>query len=97
MSDDDLRSLEFAIASAPNAAPVVQGTSRLRKLRFALPGAGKRGGIRVCYVYFEAFGIVFLLTAFAKNEMSDLSSVERKEIAALIGRLETSLRNGGVQ
>jgi hypothetical protein len=61
LTDDDLRALEFAIATAPDAPPVMRGTGGLRKIRFA-PGrarAGKSGGARVCYAYFGEFGLVY--------------------------------------
>jgi hypothetical protein len=69
LGDDDLRSLESAIAEAPGRAPVMSGTGGLRKIRFATQfGSGKSGGARVCYAYFADFHLVYLCAVFPKNE-----------------------------
>ena len=43
------REMEESIVAAPDAAPVIQGTGGIRKLRWASSGRGKRGGIRTIY------------------------------------------------
>ncbi len=43
LSDDDLAVLEFTVAAAPTANPVIASTDGVRKMRFARPGMGKRG------------------------------------------------------
>src|SRR4051812_39093620 len=70
LDDDDLRTLEIAIMACPDRWPVIEGTGGLRKIRFAAPGSnrGKSGAFRVCFVYFEEYGSVWLVTIFGKNE-----------------------------
>ena len=46
LSEDDRREMEAAIVAVPDAAPVIQGTGGIRKLRWAGSGRGKRGGVR---------------------------------------------------
>lgn len=93
LNDDDLSVLQFAIMAAPRDAPVVPGTDGLRKLRFAPTrwGKGKRGAARVCYVYFEEFGIVLLVVAYAKNEQDDLSPDDKRIIRDMIRREKEAL------
>ncbi len=43
--------MEAAIAADPGAAPLIQGTGGIRKLRRAGSERGKRGGIRTIYFY----------------------------------------------
>ena len=77
----------------PKTAPVIEGTGGLRKLRFRPPGAhrGKSGSHRVCYVYFEEFGIVFLVTVYDKKQKDNLSAAAKKIIRQLIERQHSLL------
>ena len=40
--------------------------------------AVKRGGIRIIYYWQKSENLIYLLTVYAKNEMSDLSANEKK-------------------
>lgn len=93
LHDEDLSALQFAIMAAPRDSPVVPGTDGLRKLRFAPAqwGKGKRGAARVCYVYFEEFGIVLLVVAYAKSERDDLSPDDKRIIREMIRREKEAL------
>jgi hypothetical protein len=51
LSDESYAELQWFLATQPNAGNVVQGTGGLRQVRWALRGAGKRGGIRVMYFH----------------------------------------------
>lgn len=93
LNDEDLRALELSILLDPTRAPVVAGTGGLRKARFAPHRwhQGKRGALRICYVHFERAGLVALMTAYAKNEMGDLSPNQKAEIRKLILAIEKGL------
>jgi hypothetical protein len=71
---------------------VIAGTGGLRKIRFApqKSGAGKSGGVRVCYVLFDARAHLYLITIFAKNEKDNLTKEERNGIAALLTRIRNA-------
>ena len=88
LDDDDLRRLELLIMNDPKAGPVIRGTGKLRKLRFASEGKGKRGGIRVCYVDLSAAETVYLITAYDKTEKDDLTQEECAAIRKMITVLE---------
>jgi len=75
----------------PKLGPVMQGTGRLRKMRFSYGNRGKSHCARVCYVDFEIQGKTFLVMVFAKNEMENLSKAERNSIKQFIDRLEKSM------
>ena len=92
LTDDDLRRLEYAIMKDPQVGPVIPGTGKLRKRRFAYENKGKSGSTRVCYVDFLVYDTVYLITAYAKKEKENLSRAECNEIKKLIGILENSLR-----
>lgn len=84
--EHDLLALQLTMMENPHAGPVIQGTGGLRKLRFAPPrwGTGKRGALRVLYVYFEEFGHVLLVTVYAKNEDDNFSEADKKRVKQLI-------------
>lgn len=93
MGDDELRALQETLLQNPKAGPVIQGTGGLRKIRIAFEGRGKRGSGRAAYVDFTLHEAVYLITAYPKNEKNDLTSLERKEIAKMIVRLEHGLES----
>lgn len=95
----DLLALQVAIMSQPKGGAVIQGTGGLRKLEFAPPRGlggggrkrGKRNACRVCYVYFEEYHTVLLVTAYAKGRKEDLSNVEKSSIKKVIERIRHRL------
>lgn len=91
LTDEDLRKIENNILENPQIGKIIKGTGKLRKVRFPLPGRGKRGSTRVCYVDFLLQETVYMITAYAKNEKENLSQKERNEIKKAIDRLEESL------
>jgi hypothetical protein len=79
--------------SNPKRAPVISGTGGLRKLRFSPPQweMGKSGAVRVCYAYFEEYGIVFLIVVYRKSEKDNLTAAERAAIKTYINRAKVAL------
>src|SRR5687767_3313189 len=88
--DEDLWQLQLEIMSAPEKAPVIQGTGGLRKLRFSPRHlrSGKSGAARVCYAYFKECWIVLLVMAYAKNRKDSLSAAEKAGTKAYLERIE---------
>jgi hypothetical protein len=82
--------LEQSIAERPDAHPVVAGTGGVRKARWARPGMGKRGGVRVVYYFQTRAEIVYMLDIYAKNEKSDLTPADKRELRAIVSLLEGS-------
>lgn len=91
LMDDDLRRLEMEILKNPQTGAVIQGTGKLRKMRFAFGNKGKRGSARVCYVDFAVQETVYLITVYPKSEKENLTKAERNEIKKMIDLLENSL------
>lgn len=72
------------IAADPELGDVLVGTGGVRKVRFAVHGRGKSGGVRIVYFFRNEGMPIFLLTVFAKNEKANLSQAERNELAKLV-------------
>jgi len=80
LSDDEYRKLQLELLKNPQTGKVIQGSGGLRKIRVASKGKGKRGGNRVIYYYFDIFKRFYLLTIYAKNEMTDLTSDQKRQL-----------------
>lgn len=87
LPDEDYAELQGFLIEKPDAGSVIQGTKGLRKLRWASKNKGKRGGIRVIYYRLVKEEKIYLLTLYAKNEMSDLSATEKKVLDQLVEEL----------
>lgn len=62
-------------------------------------GRGKRGGARVIYYFHDSTMPLVLFTVYAKNEKSDLTAKEKKELRQLVGRIVAQFKpqqRGGV-
>jgi hypothetical protein len=81
--DDDLAALQTALMLRPAAGVVVPGSGGLRKLRFAARGHGKRSGARVIYYWVQTDDQIFLLYAYAKNETSDITAAQARQLRQL--------------
>jgi hypothetical protein len=79
VSDDHLRELQRHIMYG--AGDVIQGTGGLRKIRCAVAGRGKSGGLRVVFADYPATAKCVLVAAFAKNVKENLSKAERQILA----------------
>lgn len=95
LTDEDLAALQVLIMCNPKRGTVIKGTAGLRKLRYS-PEAwqtGQRGALRVCYVYFEKYGIVLLSLVFRKGELDDLSDAGKKAVKGAIERIKRQLQD----
>jgi len=82
------------IALHPTAGDVIPETGGVRKLRWAIPGRGKRGGARVIYYFHSEKLPVFLLAAYGKNEKANLTKAERNAMAKLVPMLAQQYQAG---
>jgi hypothetical protein len=51
LRDDEYVLLQAALAEDLEAGSLIRGSGGVRKLRWALRGSGKRGGLRVIYTF----------------------------------------------
>ena len=90
--DEELRKIEINIMQNPKKYPVIKGTGGLRKMRWKIGNKGKRSGIRICYIDFEDYNIVYLMLLYAKNEKADLSDEEARKVKLYIDQIHNSLK-----
>jgi hypothetical protein len=87
LTEADRRAIVDHLAAHPAAGALIEGTGGVRKLRWARPGMGKSGGVRVIYYFHSGAMPLYLLAMFAKNERANLSKAERNALAGLVGVL----------
>ena len=83
LDDGDYRQLQVTLALKPEAGALIRGSGGLRKIRWAVRGRGKSGGIRVIY-YLVDDGEIYFLLAYAKNEQEDLDSRQLRILRNLV-------------
>ncbi len=89
LDDEEREELVDFLALNPTTGDIIAGTGGVRKVRWALPGRGKSGGARVIYFYHDPGMPLFLLDAYAKNEMANISHADRNDLKRLVGILKT--------
>jgi hypothetical protein len=96
--EDDLLALQLLMMAAAKKARVIPGTGGLWKMRFAPASwiVGSSGAARVCYVYFEDFGIVLWVIAYSKSETDDLSDAGKVTIRKVIAETRRYLERRGM-
>lgn len=83
-TDEEYRLLQLHLIGKPDVGVLIPGSGGLRKLRWRLPGRGKRGGARVIYYWKSAAGQIFLLFLYPKNVRADLSLAELRVLRQLV-------------
>ena len=92
VSREELSAIIDHFAQNPDAGDIIPGTGGARKLRFARPGMGKRGGYRIITFYADADIPVFLLDIYSKSSQANLSKADRNEMRAILSALPDEFR-----
>jgi len=83
LSDDEFALFQGFLFSNPKAGAVIQDTGGLRKVRWAIKGRGKSGGVRVIYFYLTATAQIRLIAIYKKGIKDDLNAAEKKVLKKL--------------
>ena len=74
------------LAQQPDVGSIIPGGGGLRKVRWSIKGKGKRGGSRVIYYWFVEDESILMLFIFKKNERSDLTKEQVKQLRTVVER-----------
>ena|SRR5688572_15890303 len=90
LSSEEREALILWLAQYPEAGDPIVGTGGVRKLRFAAKGKGKSGGVRVIYYFHDRDMPIYALVLYGKGERADLTSDERKAVAAFAAAIKAT-------
>ena len=95
LTDDEYSLLQGELMKFPELGALIPGSGGVRKMRWAQPGRGKRGGIRVIYYAKARNGIIWMLTIHAKNEAENIPAHVLRKIKEEIDESgQTKYRSG---
>ena len=72
LDDESYGALQAALSQWPEAGDLIPGAGGCRKLRWHLPGKGKRGGLRVIYYVKSRDGRIWLLAIYGKGAVGNI-------------------------
>ena len=84
--DNKYRMLQTVLMLRPGAGNLIRGSGGLRKIRWSLPGKGKRGALRVIY-YWSPPDTIFMLFPYKKTEQEDLTTDQLKLLRKMVKEL----------
>ena len=87
LTDDEYAGLQCVLLVNPEAGDIVKGGGGIRKLRHALPGRGKRGGVRVIYYWLRKVGQIYMLLIYPKSKKDTLTARETAILFELVKEL----------
>jgi hypothetical protein len=86
MSDDEYRKLQEALVNRPDMGALIKNSGGLRKMRWAIEGHGKSGGIRVIYYWLGENDQLYMLLAYRKNQQENLTDLQIKTLKLIVER-----------
>lgn len=73
-------SYRSALMLRSEQGPVIRGSGGLRKVWWAAPGGGKRGGLRVIYYWAPIEQVIYTLFVYSKSEQGDLTAEQTRQL-----------------
>jgi mRNA-degrading endonuclease RelE of RelBE toxin-antitoxin system len=80
LSDDEYRELQTTLMENPEVGSVIPGSGGVRKIRWAAPGRGKRGGYRIIYFVRHLRHTIWMLTIYPKNVADSIPTAVLRKI-----------------
>lgn len=84
LTEEEYRDLQNKLIDQPDFGALIPRGGGLRKVRFKHLGSGQDRGVRVIYYWFVGDQQIHMLDIYAKNEKSDLTQAQLKELRDLL-------------
>jgi hypothetical protein len=92
LTSEEHEDLLLYLSMYHKAGDEIPGTAGVRKLRYAVRGRGKSGGIRAIYYFFDEQNPLYALLLYGKNEQGNLSPEQKKHVKAIAAAVKTEAR-----
>ena len=76
LSDDEYREFQNVLLEDPAVGDLIKGGGGIRKIRFAVKGRGKSGGVRTIYFWAKAKDQIYMLVIYPKSKKDTLTANE---------------------
>ena len=84
LTDEEYQQLQIELIRRPDGGAVIPGGGGLRKVRWLMPGRGKRGGARVIYYWAVRQDHILMLLMYPKNIQDDLTPMQLKMLRQIV-------------
>jgi hypothetical protein len=92
LTDEEHHDLLLYLSMYREAGDEIPGSGGVRKLRYAVQGRGKRGGVRVIYYFLDEQNPIYALLLYGKNEQGNLSRDQKKYVKAIAAAVKAEAR-----
>lgn len=83
LPDDDYKQLQQNLMLRPAAGSAIKGSAGLRKVRWTIPGEGKRGGLRIIY-YWDPPSTIYMLLPYKKTDQENLTPAQLAALRKIV-------------
>lgn len=87
LTDEEYTGLQNTLMETPDRGDIIKGGGGIRKLRYALPGRGKSGGVRVIYYWIKEDHQIYMLLIYPKSKKDTLTDRETAILRELVKEL----------
>jgi hypothetical protein len=84
LTDDQYSELQRYLIRYPDAGAIIQASGGLRKIRWAVSGRGKRGGVRVIYYWVIQREQMLMLLIYPKSERDNLTVAQLNALRRVV-------------
>lgn len=87
LSDEEYRGPQNTLVQDPECGALIKGGGGIRKIRHAVLGTGKSGGVRAIYYWIKDRHQIYMLVVYPKSKKDNLSDQETAILRDLVKEL----------
>ena len=87
LSDEEYRQIQNPLVEDPQCGDLIKGGGGIRKVRHAVQGRGKSGGVRAIYYWVKDRHQIYMLVVYPKSKKDTLSDDETAILRELVKEL----------
>lgn len=87
LTDDEYQGMQNELVENPERGDLIKGGGGIRKLRYAVQGRGKSGGVRSIYYWVKDRHQIYMLVVYPKSKKDDLTDKETATLREFVKEL----------